>query len=92
MALQHPAAQEGCKFITQTALRQCDLLWITLFPHRCGFQANSRHALAKPPIVRGWVFSREYTDAERNFVSEASVYRLLKALDFCGSILAISTT
>jgi hypothetical protein len=31
MALQHPAAQEGCKFITQTALRQFDPLWITLF-------------------------------------------------------------
>jgi hypothetical protein len=48
MALQHPVAQEECKFITQTALRQFDSLWITLFGHGCGFQANSLHALAKP--------------------------------------------
>jgi hypothetical protein len=38
--IHHPAAQEGRKFITQTALRQCDPLWITLFPHGCGFQAK----------------------------------------------------
>jgi hypothetical protein len=37
----HPVAQEECKFITQTALRQFDPLWITLFGHGCGFPANS---------------------------------------------------
>jgi hypothetical protein len=58
MALQHPAAEEGCKFTTQTTLRQFDPLWITLFRHGCGSSdglniSGRPHLELYRPAIRG---------------------------------------